>query len=512
MLASAFAIRAAVALSGDFVLHPDEIMQYLEPAHRLAFGNGVTYWEYFYGARSWLVPGAVAAALKLFDLAGAAQPAWYVAGVKLGFCAVSLAIPAGMYFFARQHFGERSARAALLAGAFWYELAGLAHKPMTEFVATAFLLALLAVVVRPAADASRSAWQGAVLAVLASAIRVQYAPLALALLAVLAVRIGKRTRLVAAAAACALAVGAFDAVTWDGGLFHSYITNVRINLALAEVRVGESPIHQYLEWLMVAGGGLSALAAGAAVFRPRRYAFLLALTALAVAAHSLQAHKEYRFVFAVIPIWLLVATDVWARLASASRGRHLGMLAASAFVAVSIAGFANALPGQDRVYKAWSSETGAVAFVRNQDPIFAAYRYLAGAPGVKGVWHVDRPYFNLPGYYYLHQDVPLYDHHTGLAMIGTDAEGIRATVSHIVSGDPATSIPGYSVEREFGGIRILRRDDNGGDVRNWEARTPTLVPDLVVRTMEQVASSPPSPPENAGIRFVGSDQPHGAPP
>ena len=44
VLALAFAARVAIALSGDFVLHPDEIMQYLEPAHRLVFGNGVTYW------------------------------------------------------------------------------------------------------------------------------------------------------------------------------------------------------------------------------------------------------------------------------------------------------------------------------------------------------------------------------------------------------------------------------------------------------------------------------------
>ena len=64
MLALAFATRTAVSLSGDFVLHPDEIMQYLEPAHRLVFGNGVTYWEHFYGARSWLVPGFVAGVLK----------------------------------------------------------------------------------------------------------------------------------------------------------------------------------------------------------------------------------------------------------------------------------------------------------------------------------------------------------------------------------------------------------------------------------------------------------------
>ena len=50
LLALAFAVRAAVALAGDFVLHPDEIMQYLEPAHRLAFGNGVVYWVLLRGA------------------------------------------------------------------------------------------------------------------------------------------------------------------------------------------------------------------------------------------------------------------------------------------------------------------------------------------------------------------------------------------------------------------------------------------------------------------------------
>ena len=189
MLALAFAVRAAVALSGDFVLHPDEIMQYLEPAHRLVFGAGVTYWEYFYGARSWLVPGFVAGILLLFDAVGLGQPVWYVAGVKLAFSAISLAIPAGMYFFARRHFDETAARAALIAGAFWYELVGFAHKPMTEFVATAPIVALLALCVRPAAAAREQAlWPAALLAVLATAIRLQYAPLALVLIAIVFAR------------------------------------------------------------------------------------------------------------------------------------------------------------------------------------------------------------------------------------------------------------------------------------------------------------------------------------
>jgi len=70
VLLAAFALRATVALSGDFLLHPDEVMQYLDPAHRLVFGNGVAFWEYFYGARSWIMPGLVAGLLYLCQLTG----------------------------------------------------------------------------------------------------------------------------------------------------------------------------------------------------------------------------------------------------------------------------------------------------------------------------------------------------------------------------------------------------------------------------------------------------------
>ena len=199
VLVLAFAVRAAIALCGDFVLHPDEVMQYLEPAHRLVFGNGVTYWEFFYGARAWLVPGVVAGMLKVFDFVGLGEPVWYVGGVKLMFCAISLLIPVGMYFFARRHFGETSARVALLAGAFWYELVGFAHKPMTEFVATALLMVLLALCVRSSADRVRTVWIVALVVVLMAAVRVQYAPLALLLLGVFFFRTEKKVQLVVAA-------------------------------------------------------------------------------------------------------------------------------------------------------------------------------------------------------------------------------------------------------------------------------------------------------------------------
>ena len=508
VLTLAFAVRAAVALSGDFVLHPDEIMQYLEPAHRLAFGNGVIYWEYFYGARSWLVPGAVAAVLKLFAIVGLGEPFWYVGGVKLLFCALSLAVPAGMYCFARRHFGETAARVALLAGAFWYELAGFAHKPLTEFVATAPLVGLLALCVRPSTDHPRVVWQAAGLAVLAGAIRMQYAPVALVLLAIVFLRTRQKLLLALVAAALSCAVGVFDALTWDGGLFHSYLTNLRFNLMVGGQLSGAGPVYQLPWWLMLAGGGLSVLCLAGALRSPRRYGLLLGLIALVLVTHSVPAHKEYRFIFAVIPLWLLLGADLAARAAAWAGARlparpaaprwTLGV-AAALFAVVSVAGMLKALPAQP--YQVWSQQARFSGFVHGQDPIFAAYRYLARAPGVEAVWQLDRHYASLPGYYYLHRAIPWYDGFTG-RIINRDLATVSASVSHLVSADPNLTVPGYSLEREFRGLRILRRDATEPPVRQWRQHTPVIVFDIVQRIMPQIDADVPTPPANAGIGFA----------
>ena len=527
VLALAFAARAAVALSGDFLLHPDELMQYLEQGHRLAFGNGVLYWEFFYGARSWLTPALIAGVLKLFDTAGLGQPFWYVGGVKLVFCAISLLIPAGMYFFARRHFDEAAARAALLAGAFWYELVGFAHKPLTGFTATAVLMALLALCVRPPRNRVGAAWLAALLAVLAAAVRMQYAPLALVFLGLYFLRAGQgatpgkgatgaRVQLVLASGAFLLAAGVFDALTWDGGLFHSYLTNIRFNVALSAVSgSSDSPAWQYLWWLALAGAGLGAPCVAAAFRDPRRYGFLLSLIALVLVLHSAQAHKEYRFIFAVIPLWLLVGAGIVARLATpAAPGRAAGLgrpvrvygLAGAVFAGVSLAGILNALPWQHEVYEgAYTPRGFVIRFLRGQDPVFRAYRHLAAAPGVEAVWHVDRHYHSLPGYYYLHRKIPFYDVATGHGNhLHRDLDSIRTSASHLVSGDPDVAVPGYTLDKAFGGIRILRREGDEPPIRGWREFTPTITGGLDTRLMRGIDPGAPSPPANFGIRFAAS--------
>ena len=313
-------------------------------------------------------------------------------------------------------------------------------------------------------------------------------------------RTDRRLLLVVAAALLLLAVGLFDALTWGGGLFHSYLTNVRFNLVLGKLRANESPPIQFVWWLTLASGGLSVVTlASALVNSPRRYGLLLLVVALILIPHSLQSHKEYRFIFAVVPLWLLIGADVavraaaWAaaRAARAPPSRFIGGVAAAVFAAVSVAGMLNTLPLQQQVYRAWSWETGIAGFVRHFDPVFAAYRYLARAPGVTAVWQPDRLHDNLPGYYYLHRAIPFYD-----LEMGREAEResvvLLSFVSHLVSADPELSAPGYVLERDFGGVRVLRRDAPA-PARQWRDHA---------QIMRQIAADASAPPANAGIRFA----------
>ena len=48
-------------------------------------------------------------------------------------------------------------------------------------------------------------------------------------------------------------------MTWDGSLFHSYMTNIRFNLIVDQGRAGETPIYQFLWWFLLASVGLGAL-------------------------------------------------------------------------------------------------------------------------------------------------------------------------------------------------------------------------------------------------------------
>ena len=120
------------------------------------------------------------------------------------------------------------------------------------------------------------------------------------------------------------------------------------------------------------------------------------------------------------------------------------------------------------------------------------------------MWQVDRFYFNSPGYYHLHRKIPFYDAFSQRGM-SMDAETILASVSHVVSGDPDLAIPGFTVEKEFGDIRIWRRGEARASIPRWEAYAPVVATDLG-EIMRQIDPDAPAPPDNMGIRFVAEGE------
>ena len=105
-----------------------------------------------------------------------------------------------------------------------------------------------------------------------------------------------------------------------------------------------------------------------------------------------------------------------------------------------------------------------------------------------------------PGYDYLQCAVPFHDTFTG-RVVNQDLVTISAPVSHLVSADSELAVPG-SVDRDFGGVRIPRPDATEPPVCRWRGHAPVIVGDSMQRIMEQVDPDVPTPPANAGIRFI----------
>src|SRR3546814_15777794 len=82
--------------------HPDEVIQYLEQAHRLVFGYGVIPWEYRYGMRQRLLPLLLAGPMKLGDLIAPASdlylmlPRMAVAMLSISIMAAALKLGNGI--------------------------------------------------------------------------------------------------------------------------------------------------------------------------------------------------------------------------------------------------------------------------------------------------------------------------------------------------------------------------------------------------------------------------------
>jgi hypothetical protein len=454
LLVLAFLARFVAGMLTDSALQPDEVMQYLEQAHRLVFGTGVIPWEYDYGTRSWLPALLIAGVLEVVKLLHFDTPQVYQPVVKAMLCAASLAVPYGAYRLTRAVASEDAAWFALIFTSFWYELVSYGHRSTIDAMAAYPAFAALALVWSPPRLRTTLAC-GALLG-LSFVLRFQLGP-SLTMIGCVALWRWRMRAAYSVGAALVIVVlgGALDAYTW-GSWFASIVNSIQYNLGLDLARrFGTQPAYWYIRTTLALSGGLVLVGALGLLLHWRRCWPLLAVALVTTLYFSAVAHKETRFVFLLIPLWLIGLAVLLGGgddpAGATMRGFHRGVsmlspLVVVAFFVVSAVGLLDRLP----------FARGFTNRHLRRDYTRQAYRLLATERDVVAVLDISGSNgWYLTPYYDLHQNVPLYYRLVnGYQTVRLDP---RRYVSHAIlpAADPGP--PGFRPLRRIGPLEIWRR-------------------------------------------------------
>jgi GPI mannosyltransferase 3 len=341
---AAFALRMAVPTLWPGIHYPDEIMQSLEQAHRLVFGNGLVPWEFREGARSWLLPALLAVPMWLGDALAPETGAYRLFALAL-VAALSASSAAIGCAWARKH-GVHHAVLAAVVLCTWFELVYFGARALGEVVAAAWLFAgVYLCAERDSRSVRHDVLAGFCLAG-AFVFRFHLAP-ALAMAALWRCRSDFRGRwlpMLAGAAIPLLALGIADGLAWSEP-FASIVNNYRVNILQGRSHVyGTSGVGWYA--LELVGHWRYALPAILllALWGARREPLPLLVAVAIVLAHSVVAHKEYRFIYPALPLIVFCAALGTADLLRWFQARRVDTIARpGALLAASAAWIATSL-------------------------------------------------------------------------------------------------------------------------------------------------------------------------
>ena len=400
------ALRAWAAVENDGVYVPDEIYQSVEPAHRLVFGYGLVAWEFIEGARSWIFPGLIAGALRVFAWFGLDTSPDYVVAVRLSFAALGVMTCCGCAALARA-LGASRMTAALAAALF--SLMGLAvyfaPRALSESAAAAPVVFGLALVLH--GDGSRKRLViGAALLGVSACLRLPCAIFCAGSLIVLKGRNRGRAALCASGVflSCALVYGLIDFLTW-GRFFHSAITYLQFNLVEGKASLfGTEPMSYYARVLYRTLGPMCLLLLPLAALGARRSPGTAGILLAFYLAHALTPHKELRFLVPLLaPLCALAGLGVQ----ELARWRPSAGRAATAVALVLAISSAAALPRL--TLRAMGHEgppdSSALERAAPENRLLAAAGRRADLCGIM-LLSEDRIWSG--AYFYLHKNAPLY--------------------------------------------------------------------------------------------------------
>jgi GPI mannosyltransferase 3 len=448
-------IRLILALNFDTIYHPDEIFQYVEQAHRWEYGYGNIPWEYRHGIRSWILPGFITGLLHLLRILHIEDPNIYTPVIKAFFCVFSISIIYSTYIITRNIASEKAARLASVIACFWHELIFFASKAMPEVLSTYLIAIAIACLVTK--SQTRNSLLFGVSCGLVAILRYQYLSIVVTLFILAAFKWNKIQILLVSVIVIMAVIGAgyVDYLTW-GSFFASYYNNYLYNsiYKISEI-FGIEPFSYYLT------GGASIVTISSYFLIPKNnkpwIIFILILSI--VIPHSLIAHKEFRFIFAVVPLCIILVSIIISSgfkpdqliapitifLIEKISIKSLNTLKACKLIMWKLFSF---LPA----FLTFLLITGVLNIPKFQSTL-SAYLFLHKEPNLFAIFNNYSGWGNTGAYYYLHRNVPIYytDEFEDFGL-----EYYTPYVSHIICHKNQQAIPDFVTIFRDGDLEIRK--------------------------------------------------------
>jgi GPI mannosyltransferase 3 len=443
-LAIALVLRVAVFLLVPSIYWPDEIFQYQEPAHRLAFGIGVVPWEFRLGVRSWALPALIAGIMKCTAWLSAGS-AGYIFGICLFFSLLSLTVVWFSYSWCRQYLGMQYALLAGFTTAIWWELILFGPRTFSEVVAGNLFLPAIYLGSLKQDEKPEGKWRllfiGLLLGLTVS-LRVQFGPPVLFVGLWIMSRDWRR-RFLPIASGILIAVlifGFVDAITWSYP-FYSYFAYFRENILYHRAaQNGTNPWYFYIRKLSVHTAPMWIFA----LVGVRRSPILGWICLAVLIPHLLVGHKEYRFIYPVLPLLLTLAAiglidslQFLERKTIFHPSQQVNLLLAAGFVLACSLGLASQ-------YRHWNTARGELR----------AFNRLSRDEQACGVaiWKLD--WMDAGGYTHLHRPIPMF-----VFRHLDEAVSIAGTFNRVVAPE-STSVPiqSYSLASCRDGVCVYQRE------------------------------------------------------
>lgn len=387
-------LRSLIPLWLPNLYYPDGLYQTREPAHRIAYGYGVVTWEYRDGARSLVFPAFLAGVMRATQWMGSG-PDGYLFGISLVLSAISLTVVWFGFKWGYRIGGWPVSIVAGLACAFWYEFVYFGPDAFNEFVAgNIFLLGIYLGATAeslPSAPGRRLFLAG-LLCGLVAALRMQLSP-AVFVAAVYFCWKDPKRRILPVGLGLALPVlifGFVDAVTWRYP-FQSYAVNFAYNIQHGAIA---KPWYSLIKGLFMRTGPLPLLA----IWGARRSPILGWIALAILIPHSLIPHKEYRFIYPILPIVVVLAAIAVTEWIAAANAKLKMPRSSFAVITVSALFFLSLSAAAASQFPFWREDAGNLK----------AFQLLSHDEQLCGLAINQRAWAYSGGYTYLHRNVPIF--------------------------------------------------------------------------------------------------------